>query len=62
MVQSLILRVIKSPSHISDCTKCLEVSDEDNRVLGVQTTITEDMEPDTMDLVSVQIKEAIRQR
>ena len=34
---------------VSDHTKCLEVSDEDNRVSGVQTTITEDMEPDTID-------------
>ena len=50
------------PGGVSDWTKCLEVSDEVNRVSSAQTTITEDMEPDTMDPVSVVIKEAIRQR
>ena len=41
---------------VSDHTKCLEVSDEDNRVSGIQTTITEDMK--TTDPVLVQIQEA----
>ena len=46
----------------SDWTKSLKVSDEDNRVSGVQTIITEDMKPNTMDPVSVHIQEARRQR
>ena len=47
---------------VSDWTKCLDISNEDNRVSGAQTTISEDMEPDTMDRVSVQIKDTIRGR
>ena len=62
MVLSLTPPGIIVPGGVSDSTKCLEVSDEDNRVSGVQTTITKYMEPDTMDPVSVFIQEARGQR
>ena len=55
MVQSLTPPGIIVPSGVSDSPMCLEVSNEENRVGGVQTIITEYMDPHTIDPVSVQI-------
>ena len=59
MVQSLTPPGIIVPGGVSDHTKCLEVSDEDNKVSGVQTTNTRDIEPNKMDPGYVQMARCI---